>query len=93
VGVAPDPNVLRGEFEQLAAAAKFITEAAEQFKTGKRSLDRQAEDVLGGSWTGKASKLIHEGWTEWQKGFTDMMTALHDSGELVGLTADTFKRL
>lgn len=92
VGVAPDPNVVRMEFAQVQAAAKYIQDAAEQFKTGKRNLDRKAEDVLGGSWTGKASKLIHEGWSEWQQGFTEMMTVLHESGVLVGVIGDDFQR-
>lgn len=74
---------LNVSLEHLEQVSAYVRRVAQEIAIKKKALDREANDVLLGSWTGALANQVREGWDEWELGFRALTDALDQSGELL----------
>ncbi|MFD7846102.1 WXG100 family type VII secretion target [Nocardia sp. NPDC059764] len=74
---------------EVTDAGQFMQMTAEELISGMRSLDNEVADLLK-TWRGRSATDYSNGWTEVHKGAAEVLQALKDMAELLGVTGIVF---
>ncbi|MFF0531335.1 ESX-1 secretion-associated protein [Nocardia amikacinitolerans] len=77
--------------EKVREVGKYVYELSEALRTALDSAAKDVSSLTGGSWTGDAANEFSQGWTDVHDGGTQIMTALTEMAEKLGVTADTYQ--
>jgi WXG100 family type VII secretion target len=75
---------------ELNAAQVYVSDVAEEIRTGLTSLASDVEELLGGGWQGTAATAFAAGWQDWRTGSDDILDALSRMAQLLMVTARTY---
>lgn len=71
------------ELEQLSQTAAWLEETGRELEQRRKKLQKEADDVLGGSWQGTPATKVRQSWDEWTDGFSELMNAFNESRQLL----------
>ena len=74
---------LNVELEELSQTAAWLDNTARDLMDRRAKIQRDADDVLLGSWQGAPAKKVRSSWDEWVDGFDRVMQALDESRQLL----------
>ncbi|WP_227996086.1 ESX-1 secretion-associated protein [Nocardia australiensis] len=77
--------------EKVREVGKYVYELAETLRTALDSAAKDVDSLTNGSWTGASATDFVEGWTDVHDGGSQIMSALTDMAEKLGVTADTYE--
>ncbi|MGY4102494.1 ESX-1 secretion-associated protein [Nocardia sp. R16R-3T] len=77
--------------EEVREVGGYVYELAEALRTARGSVAENVASLTDGSWTGDAAAEFSEGWTDVRDGGSQIMTALTEMAEKLGITADTYQ--
>ncbi|WP_328352473.1 WXG100 family type VII secretion target [Mycobacterium sp. NBC_00419] len=84
-----DSGVLKVDPAALRGVCEALTAGAEHLQVGLRSLDTDAQQVLG-SWEGSAGTSYRAAWKQWHDGSLKVQHALATIAERLGQAGQTF---
>lgn len=73
--------------EEVRDASQTIRKALDRLESDFDQAKKDADAVLGGSWTGHLADRAREGWEEWVTGYSNAVQALADSLEALNSAA------
>lgn len=79
------------EPDRVLETGRFVREVSNELKSGLDSVARDVERLMG-TWHGRAAQAYGLGWSDVQKGAHEIFDALADMSELLGVTADNYRR-
>lgn len=79
------------ELEQLSRTAAWLEETGRELEEQRKKLQKEADDVLGGSWQGTPATKVRQSWDEWTDGFSKLMDAFNESRQLLAEARRTYK--
>lgn len=71
------------ELEQLSQTAAWLEETGRELEQRRKQLQKEADDVLGGSWQGAPATKLRQSWDEWTDGYSKLMDAFNESRQLL----------
>ncbi|WP_459547621.1 WXG100 family type VII secretion target [Nocardia sp. X0981] len=77
--------------EEVRAVGRYIYETAAELRTALDSAARDVEALLGGGWTGVSATKFSNGGTDVRDGGGQIMTALAEMAEKLGVTAESYE--
>ncbi|MGW4772849.1 ESX-1 secretion-associated protein [Nocardia sp. NPDC004278] len=77
--------------EKVREVGKYVYELAETLRTALDSAAKDVDAVANGSWTGNLASKFAEGWTEVHDGGGQIISALSELAEKLGVTAETYE--
>lgn len=69
---------------EVSDAGKYVQQTAQSLIDGVRSADTEVAGLMS-SWSGAAAEAYRAGWEETRAGALEVLGALHDVGELLGV--------
>ncbi|WP_435593164.1 ESX-1 secretion-associated protein [Nocardia sp. bgisy118] len=77
--------------EKVREVGKYVYELAEALRTALDSAAKEVSSLTDGGWTGTYATEFSNGWTDVHDGGTQIMSALTEMAEKLGVTADSYK--
>jgi len=77
--------------EQVREVGRYVYELSEAFRTALSSAASDVDGVVGGSWTGGLATEFGAGWSDVRDGGDQIVTALAEMAEKLGVTAETYR--
>ncbi|WUA05602.1 ESX-1 secretion-associated protein [Nocardia sp. NBC_01377] len=77
--------------EQVRDVGKYVYEVAAALRTALDSAAKDVDALTNGTWSGDLAIKFADGWTEVHDGGGQIMAALSDMAEKLGVTADTYQ--
>lgn len=77
--------------EQVREVGNYVYALAEALRSALDSAGRDVTALTDRNWTGTAATGFAEGWTDVRDGGAQIMTALTDMAEKLGVTAATYQ--
>ncbi|SIS11763.1 WXG100 family type VII secretion target [Williamsia sterculiae] len=74
---------LNVELNELDQAAQFVAKAYDDITNGKKAVDKEANDVMLGSWTGHLASKVKDGYETWLDGFNEVLKSLQESSDIL----------
>ncbi|MFI6995932.1 WXG100 family type VII secretion target [Nocardia sp. NPDC050175] len=69
---------------EVSDAGQYVQQTAQSLIDAVRSADTEVAGLMS-SWSGTAAEAYHAGWAETRMGALQVLGALHDVGELLGV--------
>ncbi len=76
--------------EEVSALGCYIYDAAQSLQSALQSAGREVEALTSGTWSGPASVTFSRGWQECSSGGAEIIDALTEMAEKLGVTADNY---
>lgn len=77
--------------EKVSEVGKYLYELAEELRGALDSAAKDVSSLTDGSWTGDYATEFANGWTDVREGGSQIMAALTELAEKLGVTADTYQ--
>lgn len=77
--------------ERVREVGSYVYELSAALWTALDSAAREVDSLVGGSWTGDVAAEFAEGWSEVRDGGAQIIAALSDMADKLGVTADTYQ--
>ncbi len=77
--------------EKVREVGAYVYELSEALRTALDSAAREVDSLVDGTWTGDAANEFSEGWRDVRDGGAQIMTALTEMAERLGVTADSYR--
>ncbi|RJO72931.1 WXG100 family type VII secretion target [Nocardia panacis] len=77
--------------EKVREVGRYVYGLAEALRTALDSAAKDVASLTNGSWTGDGASEFSQGWTDVHDGGIQIMTALTNMAEKLGVTADTYQ--
>ncbi|MFQ6397075.1 WXG100 family type VII secretion target [Nocardia sp. KC 131] len=73
---------------EVTDAGRYVQDTAQALINGIRSADAEVAGLMA-SWQGTAADTYLAGWEETRRGAISVLEALHDMGDLLGVSVTT----
>lgn len=77
--------------EKVREVGQYTYELAEALQSALRSAAQDVASLLDGSWSGGAATDFSDGWSEVRDGGGQIITALQEMAEKLGVSAQTYE--
>ncbi|WP_067864352.1 type VII secretion target [Nocardia shimofusensis] len=77
--------------ERVREVGRYVYELSEALRTALSSAASDVDGVVGCSWTGGLATEFSAGWTDVREGGDQIITALAEMAEKLGVTAETYR--
>ncbi|MFD0362802.1 ESX-1 secretion-associated protein [Nocardia sp. GCM10030253] len=77
--------------DKVRDVGKYVYELAEALRTALDSAAKDVDALANGTWTGDLAVKFADGWTDVRDGGGQIITALSEMAEKLGVTADTYQ--
>ncbi|MEV6280326.1 ESX-1 secretion-associated protein [Nocardia sp. NPDC051832] len=77
--------------EKVRDVGKYVYELADTLRTAMDAAAKEVGLLLDGGWTGASATDFAEGWTDVKDGGGQIMSALTEMAEKLGVTAETYE--
>lgn len=84
-------QTLSVELEQLTQTAAWLGGVGRELENRRKQLQREADDVFGGSWQGTPATKVRQSWDEWTDCFSKLTNAFNESGQLLAEARRTYE--
>nr|WP_296775890.1 WXG100 family type VII secretion target [Rhodococcus sp. (in: high G+C Gram-positive bacteria)] len=77
--------------DHVLETGRFVSEVSSELRSGLESVSRDVEQLLG-TWNGQAADAYETGWSDVKEGTHEVLEALTEMSELLGVTAENYQR-